>query len=64
MRRGYMSGLLTGAIVGGLLAVWLAPQMRGNTNERLMQGGRRAARGAQYWWHRGRDAAEDLVDRI
>ncbi|MHB9144423.1 MAG: YtxH domain-containing protein [Symbiobacteriia bacterium] len=64
MRRGYMNGLMTGALIGGLVALWLVPQFRSNASGRLMAGGRWLGHRAHSWWDRGRDTAEDLMDRI
>lgn len=64
MHKGYVSGLVTGAVVGGLLAIWLAPQVSGASGEHWMAESRRLGRRAQDWWQRGRDAAGDWVDHF
>lgn len=62
VQRGYVTGLMTGAVLGGVLAIWLAPQFNGNAPGRLKDGSRRLGRRAQHWWRYGRDAAEDMMD--
>lgn len=64
MQKGYVAGLMTGAVIGGMLAIWLAPQFSDEARERLKDGGRRLGHRAQQWWRYSRDAAEDLMDRV
>lgn len=59
-----MSGLVTGALIGGALVMWLAPQISDSTRERIADTGRGMGRRARHWWNQGRDMAEGMMDRI
>jgi len=64
VNRGYVSGLVTGALIGGALVMWLAPQLSDSRRERIADAGRGVGRQARHWWQQGRETAEGLMDRI
>ena len=64
MRRGFLSGMIAGGLIGAAIGMMLAPQVSTDTRERIVSGGQGLSRTAQRLFRRSRDGVEDIIDDL
>ncbi len=63
-RQGFWSGLLTGGLIGMLVAIAVAPQLKPETRDKIIHTSKDWSGRAGKMLNRGREAARDAAEHL
>ncbi|MHB8927964.1 MAG: hypothetical protein ACYC9Q_09975 [Bacillota bacterium] len=63
-QRSFWGGLLTGGLIGMVIAIAVAPQLKPETRNRIVSTGKEWSGRAGKMLHRGREAVKDMADNL